>query len=122
MNIDEMTEKTIGCTCTVSNELGAGFLEKVHENVLVIELMKQGLHVEQQKPVLVTYSGEIVGEHAVDLFVEDCVIIELKAVQALDNTHQAQLLNYLKAMGVQTGLLLNFETSKVAIKRTAFGN
>lgn len=122
MNTDIITEKIIGCAYTVSNELGAGFLEKVYENALVIELKKQGLRVEQQKPVSVTYSGQVVGEYIADLIVEDCVIIELKAVQILNNAHQAQILNYLKATGIQTGLLLNFGTSRLGIKRMIYGN
>ena len=106
---------------TVSNELGVGFLEKVYENALFIELVKQGLRVEKQKSILVTYRGEIVGEYVADLIVGDCVIIELKAVKTLDRIHQAQLLNYLKATGIRTGLLLNFGTSRIGIKRMVLG-
>jgi GxxExxY protein len=122
MNVDKITEEIIGCAYAVCNELGAGFLEKVYENALIIELRKQGLQIDQQKPISVTYSGQIVGEYIADLIVEKCVIIELKAVKALDNVHQAQLLNYLKATGIRTGLLLNFGTSRLGIKRMVYGD
>ncbi len=121
MNTDEITEKIIGCAYAVSNELGAGFLEKVYENALFIELVKQGLHVEIQKATSVMYRGQVVGEYIADLIVDGCVIIELKALKTLDNVHQAQLLNYLKATGIHTGLLLNFGTSRLGIKRMLHG-
>jgi len=121
MNTDKTTEKIIACAYTVSNALGVGFLEKVYENALCIELVKQDLRVEKQKPIIVTYRGEVVGEYVVDLIVEQCVIVELKAVKALDRIHQAQLLNYLKATGIHTGLLLNFGTSRIGIKRMVLG-
>jgi len=121
MKVDNITEKIIGCAYTVSNELGAGFLEKVYENALLLEMAKQGLQVEQQSPVVVKYQGQVVGEYIADLIVEDCVIIELKAVKAFDAIHQAQLLNYLKATGIHTGLLLNFGTSRLGIKRMVYG-
>jgi len=121
MNTDKITEKVIACAYTVSNELGVGFLEKVYENALFLELVKQGLRVEKQKSILVTYRGEIVGEYVADLIVGDCVIIELKSVKTLDRIHQAQLLNSLKATGIRTGLLLNFGTSRIGIKRMVLG-
>jgi len=121
MEIDEITEKVIGCAYTVSNELGVGFLEKVYENALCIELGKHGLYVEQQSPIIVRYDGLTVGEYFADLIVERCVIIELKAVKVFDAIHQAQLLNYLKATGIHAGLLLNFGTPKIGIKRMVFG-
>jgi len=121
MRTDEITEKIIGCAYTVSNELGAGFLEKVYENALCIELEKHGLHFEQQKEIQVKYGGQIVGEYFADLIVEESVIVELKAIKAFDTIHQAQLLNYLKATGIRTGLLLNFGTSRLGIKRMVYG-
>ncbi len=122
MNTDQMTEKIIGCAYAVGNELGVGFLEKVYENALLIELEKKGLHVEQQKHVPVIYSGQIVGDYIADLIVEGSVIIELKSVKSIERIHQAQLLNYLKATGIHTGLLLNFGTSRLGIKRMVLGN
>lgn len=93
---------------TVYNQLGYGFLEKVYENSLAYELRKRGLFVQQQMPIRVVYDGVLVGEYVADLLVEHCVIVELKAVEALRPEHQAQLLNYLKATEIEVGLLLNF--------------
>jgi len=121
MKTDEITEKIIGCAYTVSNELGMGFLEKVYENALCIELANQGLQVEQQQSIVVKYHDQVVGEYFADLIIEGSVIIELKAVRTLDPIHQAQLLNYLKATGIHTGLLLNFGIPRVGIKRMVFG-
>lgn len=91
--INRITEKIIGCAYTVSNTLGAGFLEKVYENALAHELKKSGIGVEVQKPILVCYDGEIVGEYLTDLLVERKVVVELKAVRALDDQHYAQCIN-----------------------------
>jgi len=114
---DEVTGKIIGCAFTVSNTLGAGFLEKVYENALAHELRKAGLRVEQQKPITVEYDGVVVGEYVADLVVNGSVIVELKAVKALDQIHYAQCLNYLRATGMKVCLLLNFGTPKLQIKR-----
>ena len=121
MNTDQITEKIIGCAYAVGNELGVGFLEKVYENALLIELEKKGLHVEQQKHVPVIYSGQIVGDYIADLIVEGSVVIELKSVKSIERIHQAQLLNYLKATGIHTGLLLNFGTVRLGVKRMLMG-
>ena len=115
--LDRVTEKIIGCAYNVANTLGAGFLEKVYENALRIELRKEGLHVQQQHPVNVTYDGEIVGEYFADLVVENAVVVELKAVSGLDEIHMAQCLNYLKATDFKVCLLINFGKPKVEIKR-----
>jgi len=96
--------------------LGHGFLEKVYENALRIELVKQGLEVKQQEPIKVYYEGQVVGDYYADLWIEDRVIVELKAVRALSKAHEVQLVNYLTATGVDTGLLLNFGPS-VKVKR-----
>ena len=104
----DITEIIIGAFYTVYNTLGYGFLEKVYENSLVVELQKQGLAVDQQKPLAVHYEGTVVGEYFADLVINDSVIIELKAVQAIRSEHAAQLTNYLKATGIAVGLLLNF--------------
>lgn len=116
-NLNSITEKIIGCAYTISNTLGVGFLEKVYENALAHELRKSGLYVEQQYPIRVMYDGTIVGEYMADLFVEDCVLVELKAVKTIDEIHQAQCINYLKATGIRLCLLLNFGTPRVGIKR-----
>jgi len=114
---DEITERIIGCAYTVANALGNGFLEKAYENALAHELRKSGLTVEQQKNIQVFYDGIIVGDYAADLLVEGSVLVELKAVKALDEIHIAQCLNYLKATGLKVCLLLNFGTAKVQVKR-----
>ena len=116
MKDDNLTEKIIGCAYKVHNTLGAGFLEKVYENSLRIELEKLGLRVNQKEPINVTYEGHVVGEYYADLWVDERVIIELKAVQTLAKQHEVQLVNYLAATGIDCGLLLNFGTS-VQVKR-----
>jgi GxxExxY protein len=117
MNTDEITERVIGCAITVSNTLGAGFLEKVYENALVHEIRKAGMQVTQQQPMVVRYDGVVVGEYTADLVVEDVALVELKAAKAIDPIHEAQLLNYLKATGLRVGLILNFGTPRLGIKR-----
>ena len=119
--INIITEKIIGAAYTVSNTLGAGFLEKVYENALRIELRKIGLNVEQQYPVTVYYYNEIVGEYYTDLYVNNEIIIELKSVKNIEEIHKAQLLNYLKATGKKYGLLINFGNAKIDVKRLVYG-
>ena len=97
---DKLTQKIIGCAYKVSNTLGSGLLEKVYENALAREIRKVNLRVQQQYPVKVFYDGDVVGEFVPDLLVEDAVLIELKAVRALDEIHTAQAMNYLKATGL----------------------
>jgi len=116
MQDEELTSAIIGCAYKVHNTLGAGFLEKVYENALAIELQKHDLRVQQQKPITVYYEGQIVGEYYADLCVEDRVIVELKAGAALHKAHEVQLVNYLTATGIDIGLLLNFGES-VEVKR-----
>ena len=111
-----LTKTIIGCAFKVHNALGSGFLEKVYENALRIELVKQGLEIKQQEPIQVYYEEEIVGDFIADLWVENRVIVELKAVQTLNKVHEVQLVNYLTATGVDIGLLINFGRS-VTVKR-----
>lgn len=113
----ELTEKIIGAAFKVQNTLGAGFLEKVYENSLAIELRKLGLAVESRKPYSVLYEGTVVGDYQADLVVVGKVIVECKAVNALDSVHEAQLLNYLKASGLHVGLLINFGRPKLQYRR-----
>jgi len=115
--LDAITETIIGCAYTVSNGLGCGFLEKVYENALAHEIRKADLVAEQQKSIRVNYNGIVVGEYAADLLVEGCVLVELKAVKRLDETHMAQCLNYLKATGLRVCLLLNFGLPRLEVKR-----
>lgn len=114
---EDITEKIIGAAYKVANTLGAGFLEKVYENALAIELKKSGLSVKQQYSLPVYYEDELVGNYFADLLVEDSVIVELKAVRELVSEFSAQVINYLKATRINTGLLINFGKPKIEIKR-----
>jgi GxxExxY protein len=113
----ELTEKILGAAFKVQNKLGAGFLEKVYENSLSIELRKCGLAVECQKAFPVLYEGATVGDYLADLVVCEKVVVECKAVTALDAVHEAQLINYLKASGLRVGLLINFARPKLQYRR-----
>lgn len=115
--LNQITEAIIGAAYTISNELGVGFLEKVYENAIVIELLRRGLTVRQQEPVRVYYRGEVVGDYVADLLVEGEVLVELKAVQDLNDIHDAQCLNYLRATGKRICLLINFGKKKVEVRR-----
>jgi len=115
--LDRITERIIGCAYKVSNTLGSGFLEKVYENALAHEIHKAGLKVEQQFPVQVFYDGIIAGDFIADLLVERCILVELKAIKALDEIHVAQCMNYLRVTDLQVCLLFNFYKPKVEIKR-----
>ena len=117
MDINELTYQIRGAVFEVNRILGSGFLEKVYEKALIIELLVRGLRAESQVPIEVIYKGEVVGEYFADIVVEDYVIIELKAVEQLQKIHEAQLLNYLKATGYKVGLLINFSHPKAEIKR-----
>ena len=100
MKDDDLTHKIIGCAYKVHNALGPGFLEKVYENSLRIELERLGLEVKQQEPIKVIYDGRVVGEYYADLWVDERVVIELKAAQVLVKRHEVQLVNYLAATGI----------------------
>jgi GxxExxY protein len=116
MEHSDITEKIIACAYTVYSKLGFGFLERVYENSLMIEVRKAGLHAEQQCPVKIYYEGEIVGDYVADIIVENKIILELKAIDKILDIHEIQLKNYLKATGIEVGLLINFGKS-VEIKR-----
>ncbi|HEX7357835.1 MAG TPA: GxxExxY protein [Ignavibacteriaceae bacterium] len=117
----ELTSKIISCFYKVYNVLGFGFLEKVYENALLIELNARGLYAEKQKPIKVIYENETVGEYYADIIVENKIIIELKAAESLIEEHELQLINYLKATNIELGLLLNFG-KKPEIRRKIFSN
>ncbi len=104
----ETIDIIIKCFYSVYNKLGHGFLEKVYENSLIIELQKYNLYVIQQKPIKVYYDQIEVGKYYADLFVENSIILELKADESICAAHEAQLINYLKATDIKIGLLLNF--------------
>ena len=117
----EITEKIIQAFYKVYNTLGHGFLEKVYENAVFIELAETNMLVERQKKIKVYYEATEVGEYFADLMVEESVIVELKAAKALLEEHEFQLLNYLKATEIEVGLLLNFG-KKPEFKRKVFSN
>ncbi|MCK4467676.1 MAG: GxxExxY protein [Desulfobacterales bacterium] len=115
--INEITYIINGAVFEVNKVLGAGFLEKVYEKALLIELRKRSLKAESQVPIQIKYKGNIVGDYFADIVVEGQVILELKAIEQMQKIHEAQLLNYLKATGFKIGLLINFRYPKAEIKR-----
>lgn len=117
----ELTEKIIKIFYRVYNKLGYGFLEKVYENAMMLELKKDGIPAFSQSPIRVRYNGEVVGEYFTDILVDGKVIVEIKAASGLVDENEAQLLNYLKATDIEVGLLLNFGT-KPEIRRKVFDN
>lgn len=117
----ELTEKIICSSYIVYNKLGIGFLEKVYENALALELKNINLKAVQQKPIKIKYKNNIVGEYIADLVVEDKVIVELKAIKELAKIHEVQLVNYLAATDIEVGLLLNFG-DEFQVKRRIFTN
>jgi GxxExxY protein len=104
----DITDKIIKAFYKVYNELGFGFLEKVYENALLLELISMGLICEKQKPIKVHYNNQLVGEYFADIIVNHSIILELKAAEGLVEEHELQLVNYLKATEIEVGLLLNF--------------
>ena len=116
-----ITDAILCCFYTVYNTLGYGFLEKVYENALMMELTKRGFKAQAQYPIVVNYEGKQVGEYFSDILVDDVVIVEIKAARNILPEHEAQLLNYLKATDREVGLLLNFGPSP-QFKRRSFDN
>ena len=114
--MDELIKKVIGAAYKVHNTLGAGFLEKIYEKSLIIELQKIGIKSDRQFPVPVYYDDIQVGDYYADLFIENCLVVELKAVENLSVAHEKQLVNYLSATKIDDGLLINFGSS-VQVKR-----
>lgn len=121
LKYEELTARIRDCAYRVYKGLGAGFLEKVYENALTVELEMQNIPYEQQKAINVSYSGRIVGEYVADLIIENKIVVELKAIKDLDQIHYAQLLNYLKATGYEVGLLINFGP-RFTFKRRIFSS
>ena len=119
MKHEDVTEGVIGAYYHVYNMLGYGFLEKVYEHAFAIELRSRGFVVQTQHPITVWYQSVPVGEYFADLVVNECVIVELKSAVTLTEAHEAQLLNYLKATGIEVGLLLNFGP-KAQVKRKVY--
>ncbi|MBN1899541.1 MAG: GxxExxY protein [Spirochaetes bacterium] len=113
----KITDKIIKCAIEVHKTLGPGFQENIYETALIYELQQIGLKVENQKLIHIQYKGNIIGDHRLDLLVEDKVIVENKAVKNFDDIHKAQMLSYLKATGKRIGLLINFAKIKINVKR-----
>jgi GxxExxY protein len=121
LHINEISQEIIGKSFTVYNTLGSGFMEKVYENALVYELRKDGLFIEQQRPIEVYYEGQVVGSYFSDILVEGRVLVEVKAIKEVDKIHFVQVLNYLKCSEVKLGLLINFSLTGVKVKRIVNG-
>jgi GxxExxY protein len=119
--LNELSGRVIGCTFTVLNTLGTGFLEKVYENALAYEVRAAGLSAVQQYGAKVHYRDILVGEYFVDLLINDVLLVELKTAKALGDAHRMQCTNYLKATGRRLCLLLNFGRPRLEIKRVAHG-
>jgi len=117
----DKTDKILKCFYSVYNVLGFGFLEKVYENALMIELKEAGFFCERQKPINVFYKETQVGEYYADIMVDSCIILELKAAECLIMEHELQLINYLRATDIELGLLLNFG-KKPEFRRKIFSN
>ena len=117
MSTEELITQIIQCAYNVRAKLTAGFLESIYQNALFIELKDNGLSVEKEVPINVYYNNIIIGEFRADIVVDNTVVIELKAVQHLTTAHEAQLVNYLTATDIEHGLLINFGSEKIEIKR-----
>ena len=116
----ELSQKIIASAHNVHKELGQGFLEKVYKNALAIELQEAGIECALEASVSVLYRGVEVGDYVADMIVENKIVVEVKAVSEINPIHEVQLVNYLKATGLQVGLLINFGRS-VQVKRRVFG-
>jgi GxxExxY protein len=114
---EELTNKIIGCAIEVHKRLGPGFLESVYENAFIIELQKQNLKVERQREVVIKYDEIEVGRHRLDLIVNDTIVVELKAVKNIEDIHFAIVKSYLKALGKEHGLIINFSKPVLEVKR-----
>jgi len=114
---ESLTERIIGAAIEVHRRLGPGFLESVYEKALILELRKRGLTVQDQFEILIKYDDVEVGRHRLDLFVEDTIVVELKAIKNLEDIHFATVRSYLKAVDRKHGLLLNFAKVTLEIKR-----
>lgn len=119
MKYQDTTEQIIEAFYTVYNTLGYGFLEKVYEEALVCEMAYVGLVVQQQEPLEIFYRGKKIGAYFADVLVNEIVIVEIKAAEALSLAHEAQLLNYLKATDIEVGLLLNFGPSRKSNEKSS---
>ncbi len=112
-----LSGQVLGCAQNVSRELGAGFLEKVYENALCVELLDMGIPFQRQQQFGIYYKGESIGNYYADLVVDNKLLVELKALSGFSTEHDAQVMNYLKASGLTVGLLLNFGVKRLGIRR-----
>ncbi len=118
MDIEVLIKDILDCALAVRKSLAPGYMEKVYENAMMIELAKVGIKANQQVAIKVQYEGQVVGNYIADILVADCVILEIKAVKDINDTHQVQLVNYLTATGIDNGLIINFgNNEKIQIKR-----
>ncbi len=114
---EALTGNIIAAAIEVHRQLGPGFIEAVYENAFVLELKKRGMKVDQQKEIHINYDGVEVGQHRLDLLIEDTIVVELKAVHNLEDIHYAIVKSYLRATGKEHGLLLNFAKTTLEVKR-----
>ena len=117
MELESLTHKIIGCAIEVHRELGPGFLESIYEAAMTIALREAGVSFDTQLPTPVHFRGQPVGDHRIDLLVEKQIVVELKATKALEDIHFSQVRSYLKACRLKHGLLLNFATIPLTVKR-----
>ena len=117
MDVECLIRKVMDCAGNIRRQLGPGYLEAVYKNAMLVELRKNGLSYEVEKPINVYYDGILVGDYKADIVVENMLIIELKAVNSLHIAHELQLVNYLTATGVDNGLLINFGSEELQFKR-----
>lgn len=117
LEYEGLTDKIIGCAIEVHKKLGPGFLESIYENALIVELQKQNLEVERQREVVVKYDAVEVGRHRLDLVINDTIVVELKAVKNIEDVHFAIVKSYLKALGKEHGLIINFSKTVLEVKR-----
>jgi GxxExxY protein len=118
--LKDLTEKVIGAAMEVHKQLGSGFLEKIYETALGLELAGQNVKAEAQAQIPVRYKGKLVGVYLADLLVDDALIVEIKAIRDLAPEHEAQVIHYLKATGKKVGLLLNFGRSRLQFRRFVY--
>ena len=117
MDIEELIKKVMACAVNIRRQLGPGYLESVYKNAMIIELRKWGLGYEVERPINVYYDQVLVGEFRADIIVENMLILEMKATHSLHVAHELQLVNYLTATGMDHGLLINFGSDEIQIKR-----
>jgi len=117
LEYEGLTDKIIGCAIEVHKKLGPGFLESIYENAFIIELQKQNLQVERQREVVITYDSIEIGRHRLDLIIDDTIVVDLKAVKNIEDVHFAIVKSYLKALGKEHGLIINFSKKVLEVKR-----